>query len=264
MSFKNYVSTYEFLVTLPSGEGEIKCQPIKFKQMKHLLTISSQAINVVEIENGLDFVLQGSIIGDFNIDSLYLQDRLYILTELRKKSKGTIQQKQIICEKCKSQFIYNIDLDKIHVKKLPEKLNKIIKLNENISVEVDFPRRKNQKDLYEYLELLEKDLQTKIEETPDDKDLQMRIKYFDKFKELEASEFLVISSIVAIISPDGREDNLSFEDRKFLIDSLAEEELTKIGNWLDDNNFGLAGEIKTKCKFCKHETKFSVGLHDFF
>lgn len=263
MGFKDYVPTYKFSAKLPSDGREISFQPMKFNQLKSLLTLIDSD-EVEEIENGLDEILKGSILDDLDIDSLYLQDRMFLLLEIRKKSKGTERQKQIKCKKCKSQFIHNFNLDELKIKKLSKKLNHIVKLTTDLSVEIDFPTRKDQIELYEYLKMIENELAKQLEDDPDNKSLKFKAKHFGKIKEIEAGQFFITSSIKSIISPDGEEKDLSNEDKIFLIESLTDDQISLIGDWLNNNTFGIQYKMEINCPHCKEKTELEVGLADFF
>jgi hypothetical protein len=131
--FKKYLNVYEFECELPGSKKKVKFKPLTTGQMKKLLIYEGEE-DEVKVEGALDELISSAIITkDFNIEELYLQDRFFLLVELRKKTKGSLYKFQINCPECGSQSIIKIGLDKLPVKKL-EKEEEEIKIDDNISL----------------------------------------------------------------------------------------------------------------------------------
>ena len=98
IDFRNYLNVYEFNTTLPGSGEEVTFRPITTGQLKKLLIYENETDPMV-IEGALDDLISSCIVNeDFNINDLYLQDRFFLLVEIRKKSKGENYSFQYNCE----------------------------------------------------------------------------------------------------------------------------------------------------------------------
>lgn len=75
---------------------------------------------------------------------------------------------------------------------------------------------------------------------------------------------MLAQTIKAINSPDGKEENLTFEDKQFIMDRLTTGNLTKISNWFEENNFGVDFKVEKKCKQCGYSETTTIPLQNFF
>ena len=272
-SFKNYVNAYEFETVLPGNGKTITFKPITTGQIKRLLLYETSN-DADSIEKSLDNVITECVIDkDFNIDDLYLQDRFYLLLDLRKATKGNTYSFQSKCSKCDSQSAQNINLSKLTVKKLETPLAKkvvkpiakkgsktveiieevksdniteewnVVKLNENLKIRLSHITRKMQKDLREYL---------------NSKNLT------DHQKEIEEATSLYSFAIMSVITPEGEETNLSIDDKVYLIDNIPQGEIDKISNWFENNDFGVDFSFDVVCAHCQNVEKKVIPLDNFF
>ena len=101
-NFKNYVNVYEFDCKLPGSGKVVNYKPITTGQMKKLLIYENETSPVVQ-EKALDSLISSSVIDkDFNINDLYLEDRFFLLVEMRKNTKGKTFTFPFECSKCKT------------------------------------------------------------------------------------------------------------------------------------------------------------------
>ena len=242
MSFKDYLNTYEFESILPGSGEKLKFKPLTTKEMKKLLTYEGSE-DYESVEKMLDMIIENAVIDeDFNIDNLYLQDRFYLLVDIRKKSKGENYEFEYDCPDCGSQNYISFSLDDLKVDYLSNDIDNKVDLTNEVSVYVWFVTRGEEKEALENTENHEK---------------QNR-------KEAESQLNILTQGIKAVETPEGKEENLSFEDKKYIVDNLTIKNLTNIREWYENNNFGVDFRIKRTCKQCGKEEEASIPLVDFF
>jgi len=241
-SFKDYLNIYEFETELP-GSGElIKFKPITTLQLKRLLVYEKEE-NPVKIQVALDELITSSVLNEgFNIGELYLQDRFFLLLEIRKKTKGSIHKWEYTCPKCSSQSLQTFNLDDVPVKKKQEEINDIVELNENIKVRLKHITRKEQDRIMKTLNHKVSDLQY--------------------MTELMTSSHA--ASIVSIISPEGESTDVPFTDKKYLLENIPTGVYDKVRDWFTDNDFGAELNFDIKCPHCGNEKEIEVDVEDFF
>lgn len=225
--FKKYLNTYEFDCELPSGM-KLKIKPIVAGQLKKLLIYEGEKDQAI-IEEALDGLISGSVITEgFDIGKLYIQDRLFLLLELRKISKGNTYEFTFICPKCKSQTPIVVDINEFPVKKYnTNEVDHTIVINENISIVFDHPTRADQAEAFGSIPIV------------DGEKNAVRL--------ANIGWYSTAKSIKSIITPDGADKNSSMEDKLFLLDSLTENQFKKIKDWFVDNDFGISLKMRVKC-----------------
>jgi hypothetical protein len=296
MSFKNYLNVFQFDTALPGSGKELQIKPITTGQMKRLLLYEA-AENPEKIEEILDTLINECVVTkDFDVKKCYLQDRFFLLVELRKISKGNSYIYSSVCKNtdCNSQFVQQVDLTQLPLKTLsiekrlalmngapeikkvekPEKpaskkkiavekakpvtetpvsqtealpeapkLDKwnVIQLRDNIAVELQPLTR----EMQEAAQRLVGSLKDEIK------------------KRVESISFSTAMGIKSIITPDGRED-VSVEDKVFLLENLTQFEYEKINKWYEENDFGMEFAFTAKCPHCGTEERREIPLEDFF
>jgi len=242
-NFKKYLNVYEFETTLPGSGEVIKFKPLSTGQIKKLLTYENEDDpRIVEII--LDKMISGAVITpDFNVDSLSLQDRFFLLVEIRKKSKGNKYQFRWKCESCGTQNFANINLDKLKIIPYPEEIDNIVPLDDKISLKMKYVTRGELKEVYALYD--EDSIKTNAE------------------KLAEMAMMAHAASISSIITPDGAESP-SWEDRLFFVNESPQSFYEKIVDWTKKYNFGVDFSYKLKCKGCKNKVGQEVPLEDFF
>lgn len=242
MSFKDYLNTYEFESVLPGSGEKVKFKPLTTKEIKKLLTYEGSE-DYESVEKMLDIIIENAVVDEnFNIDNLYLQDRFSLLIDIRKKSKGENYEFEYDCPNCGSQNYISISLDDLKVDYLNNDIDNKVDLTNEVSVYVWFVTRGEEKEAFENTEKHEK---------------QNR-------KEAESQLNVLTQGIKAVETPEGKEENLSFEDKKYIVDNLTIGNLTNIREWYENNNFGVDFKIKRTCKQCGKEEEASIPLANFF
>lgn len=242
--FKKYLNKYEFKTVLPgSGQG-VTFKPITTGQMKSLLVHEGEEEMGV-IENILDTLISNCIVTpeDFDVTELYVNDRFFLIIELRKHTRGTTYQFEWNCPDCKSQSIQVVDLKKLKVTPLPKNFKDIVKLDDDISVRMDFPRRRDQKLAFEILN--EAGEITEAQRTA------------------ELGVLITALTTRSVITPKGEDEKVSLEDKIYLLENISTQMYEKIANW-SGTNFGVEFSTTIKCKNCKHQKVVDIPPENFF
>lgn len=243
--FRKYLNKYEFETVLPGSGQKLTFKPITTGQMKALLVHENEE-DPKMIEVILDELMDDCIIKpkNFNVEDMYINDRFYFLIELRKYTKGTIYQFQHTCPKCSSQSIQKVDLKKLKVSKLPKKLDTVVKLDDNISLDIDFPRRRDQIQAFDIID--------SYEGQPT-----------ERMKTAELGMLVTALSIKSIITPDGEDNTAKLEDKLYLLENITTEMYQKIADWTT-TNFGVDFKTKIKCKSCEFQRTVDIPPENFF
>lgn len=239
--FKSYLNCYEFDITLPGSGESIKIKPITTGQLKKLL-VHENDDNPLIVDKILDELMAESVITDgFNIDKLTLQDRFFLLVELRKISKGNIYKFSIICEKCGAQSLQAIELDKLKVKKLSDKTKYDVKLDDNITITMGYITRGEQKEAFK------------------------RIKPNDTttMKMADMATLSYASAIKAVKLPDGG-NSMALDDSIYMVDHMTQNMYDKMTEWVRDNNYGIEFKKELACSHCGDKRLLEIPLENFF
>ncbi len=235
LDFRKYLNVYEFDVKLPSGV-ELKIKPITAGQLKRFMT-SIKSETVKELSEAMYEMISSSIVNeDFDIGNTFLNDRPALILELRKISKGAEFQFEYKCDKCGSQSLITEDLSNVEIIKMPTKINPIIVLDDNLSVQMDFVKIKDEQEILDF------GLET----------------------ETELLLSIIAISVKAIITPEGAQDDLSLKDKIFFTDNIPQPMYEKLTQWHDQFHFGINMTRKVKCVHCNKESDFTLDADNFF
>lgn len=241
VDFKKFLNVYEFTYKLPITGEEITFKPVTTGQLKKLLEYGDET-SPVTVEKALDDLINDSVISeDFDVRELYLQDRFTLLVEIRKATKGPKYEFEYKCPSCDSQLYMVIDLNELPVIAPPE-IDPHLDLTDEISVELDNIRRKDQ---IEASKLLKKNIG----------DLQFTA---------EMALLTYASGIKAINTPDGSVDNLSTTDKKFIIENVSLDAYEKIRDWYNKYDFGVDFKFRPNCHNCGFNDELNIPVNSFF
>jgi hypothetical protein len=243
--FYDFVNVYEFTCELPGSGDEIKFKPVSTAQLKRLLTYENEKNFLVQ-EMALDEMISSSVLSEnFSIDDLYLEDRFFLLVELRKKTKGEILEFTVTCPKCKSQSLNRINLDEMPVESLNPNVDKTVKLQNGIIIHLKHVRRGDQRQIRPNV-------------------ISKKMTEIQQQAEIQTLYHAV--SIDKIILPDGTEEgeNLTVNDKKYLIDNIPTGEYEKIKDKLDEMTFGVDLSYEVTCRSCEYKHKTSIPIENNF
>lgn len=240
--FKKYLNTYKFDCILPGSGKKVNFKPITTAQMKNLLLYENENDPKV-LENVMDDLISSCVLDeDFDIKKQYIQDRFFLLLEIRKKTKGEMYKFRIDCPNCKSQSLNTVDLNNLEVKKLDKRKTKRVKLNDNITIELSHLTREMQDVAYEKTQPKENDIQS-------------------------LTNFMIATyanSITKIITPDEEAKDPEYDDRIYLLENITQGEYEKITKWFDENNFGVNFTFEMKCQHCGYKDVHDIPSTNFF
>ncbi len=243
--FKKYLNKYEFKTVLPGAREELTFKPITTGQMKSLLVHENET-ELGVIEAILDQLMEECIIKpkNYSVVDMYINDRFFFLIELRKYTKGTVYQFTYTCTECSSQTIQHVDLKKLKVSKLPKAIKNKVDLDNDISVRLDFPRRRDQIQAYEIINSYEGDAN-------------------EKMKTAELGIVVTALTIKSIITPEGEDKSPSIEDKIYLLENITAEMFEKVTDW-SQRNFGVTFKADIECGSCKHSHEIDIPPENFF
>jgi len=241
-NFRNYINVYEFECTLPGSKEVVKFKPITTGQLKKLLIYEKEVSPIIQ-EKALDELISSSVISDnFDIKNLYLEDRFFLLIEIRKNTKGEIFEFNYKCPKCNTVTIIKMDLNTLNVTPMPDKIDSIVKLNNDITLELVHIKRGSQINNEKHV--------NKRNATINQQIVDMQILTY-------------ASSITKITTPDG-EENPSIIDKKYLLENIPTPLFDKVKHWHESNTFGIDFTFKSQCINCKDNIDMDIPLENFF
>lgn len=250
--FKKYLSAFEFNTKLPGSGETVRFRPIKTKQMKRLLMFENQNDPQV-IEAALDEIINECVIDEeFDIKKLYLQDRFFLLLEIRKKTKGETHKFEYSCDSCNSQSMQNIPLNDLEIrtlydKKIDDKNFNKVQLNDNIAVRIEHIKREFQINATKVVESLAK-----------------KKNLTDNQKMAEMTMISYALAIKSVITEQGEDTKVSDADKIYIINEITQSEYEKIMDWYKENDFGVIFEYDVVCPHCKSANHIDIPLDNFF
>lgn len=297
--FRSLLNPYVFETKLPGAGDVIKIKPITTRQLKRALLYETVE-DVGKIEEALDEIITECVVTpDFNIDEIYLQDRFFLLVELRKITKGNNYTFQVICPECSGQFMQTVDLSKLPVKeyslkpvltqdqqelvKVTRSVDKVGKKDEPIAM---VPRKGKKSSIVEKADtvgskLTEKEEVHSIVILNDKISVKMGIvtrgiqKFAFKFvedlpdltnmqKKIESVSVMHAQCITEVNVSGKKFTDLPLADRLYMLDNITQMESEKIMLWQDSNDFGIDFNFTQKCPHCKAESGREIPMEDFF
>jgi len=238
--------------TIPSTGRKVKFKPVTVGQLKKL-TAYGESTDLKMQEQILDDLISSCIIDeDFSTDDLIIQERIDILIDMRRQSIDNMYEFTARCPKCKAQNIQKIDLNDLEFVSYNDvKKEELIDINDNIRVKVSHIKRGEQKEAFKSVNTRNK---TETEALADlgfvttaasIKEIQVR--------EDKKSEFVV-------------QDNISIQDKIFLLEGLNSKIYSKISNWQEDNEFGIKLVYNVKCVNgeCDYSEEVRLPMANFF
>ena len=239
-NYKKYLKTYESSFTLPGSKEEISLRPLTTNDMKKLLVYENENDPLVG-EKILDDILMDTVTTEgFNVDNLYIQDRYYVFIKLREVTKGSKYNFPYKCEKCKEKSTQTIDISKLNVTEMEIKEEKIKVLDNNLTLNMGFFTRGEQKKAY-------------INISPNLSNTEKQVEM------MLADLALMVRSIV---SPEGEETPEISEKMEFIGD-LPQQDYDTLMKWKKENDFGIDLTVNLRCR-CGYTEKITMPLNDFF
>lgn len=136
MSLPLLNETPRYELVIPSTGKKIRFRPYLVKEEK-VLMLAAETKDPSLMMNAIVDTVSACITEKININDLTTFDLEYLFIKLRAKSVGESSKVQVNCVECKTANEYLINLDAIECK--TSKTDYMIKLDENISVEMKYP-----------------------------------------------------------------------------------------------------------------------------
>jgi hypothetical protein len=243
VKLSEYLNAYKFNTVLPGSQKLVNFKPISTFQLKELASSGG------EPDDALDNLINSCVIDElFDVKEIPLQDRFFLLVELRKKSKGSKYNISFECGECKSQVLQVIDLDEMVTKELDKDLDYTIKLDDNITIGVNLLSRNTLKKASSIVEKLIKD---KV--------------YKEDDKIMDESIMSYVLSINKIITPAGDIENPDMETSMMLFKSPCPMSFyDRITEWYEKLDFGIDFKFNIECTHCQNKEEIQVTLENFF
>jgi hypothetical protein len=287
--FRDSLNSYVFDTKLPGTGESIKLKPITTRQLKRAL-LYEEVEDVGKVEEALDEIITECVVTPgFDVEKIYLQDRFFILLELRKVTKGNSYIFQAICNECSGQFMQTVNLSELPVKYYKKaRQPELTKVQKEIVKKIPTKKKKNTPIIVVEDAPVTEDIVTEhISENSDvvvlndtltvEPGMITRGMQKDAFKlvenlpalsniqkKMEAVSVMQAQSIIAATVSGKRFYNLSLEDKLYMLDNTTQMEMDKLLKWYDDNDFGVDFSFTQKCPHCKAETRREVPMEDFF
>ena len=247
--FKDYLNVFEFNCVLPGTGQKVKFKPLTIGNIKQIASYSEENPTAGTLTNMFDEILKNSVISeDFDPLEIYLQDRYFLILEIRKKTKGEVVEYNMTCPECKSQSKQKIDFDDILVKQRRDDIDYDIRITGELTIRLRHLLRHQEKEIYDLWSTFKKEKQY---ENDTEADLDLAI-------------LLEAQSIEEIITPNGVQDGITILDKKYLLENIPQPLYKKVADWYDEYDFGPEMIIKVKCPHCKFESQQDITNTDFF
>lgn len=238
----NELNVYEFEETLPGSKRPVKFKPITPLQLKKILQYEDVKDQVV-MEDIIDKIILDSVTSEnFNIDNLFVQDRIFLFFCIRIRSKGSVLDIKTACKECKSQYVAHIDFANIECKERSDDIEYKIELGPKSYIELQHITRGDMKEIL------------KLEKTMKSKN--------DREKALNIAFLAYAASIKTITFNGTTNEDLSLNDKLYFLENIAESIFDKITTWVNDNDFGLELNFDNICPHCGYNDKMKVTSSD--
>ncbi len=244
----NYLNQYEFKYEIKETGQEVTFKPITTGQMKNLLVYEEESMTIVE--QVLDDIITGCVTTEgFNLDELTAQDRFSLLVEIRAKSKGVDYSFQIKCPKCNSINHSGCNLAELDDIPFKPDADKVVQLNDNLSLEMNYIRRGVQKRATNIVDQMAK-----------------AKKMNDNQKMAEIVFLTYALSVTKFVTPDGvyTQDDVEVEEIVAMLTGLDEKTYQKINDWFEDTNFGVDFRYNMSCTNCDFAESVDIPITHFF
>lgn len=241
--FRGLLDVYNFTCELPGTGEEITFKPLTTAQIKNLLTYEGETNPIIQ-ERAIDQVISTCVLTEgFNVHNIYLEDRFFLLMQIRKKSKGENIEFQHNCNECGSQTLVNINLDSLPIKHKNEKENPVVELTGGFTLELRHIIRADY--------------------------MNVSPKLFKGLTEMQAAaelQTIIYAVGVEAVTTEkyGRDTDLTLEDKKYLLENIPTTEFKKITDWYEENSWGIDFNTNIRCAKCGKSENITIPMDRAF
>jgi hypothetical protein len=234
--------TLNFTMTIPSSGKKVKYRPYLVKEEKILLQAFESKDTVTCLQAMCD-TISSCLDEKEKVDVMRLAtfDIEYMFTQLRSKSVGETSSVSIKCKECEHPNTVEIDLESLSVD--VSNVDNIIKINKDISVELQYPT---------YKSMLAGE--------------KSKSESGDQEQNMEDVLEMIASSLVAVTTNDERIDcrDESPKELMLFLDSMTAGQLQLLSIFFEDMP-ALKHTAIFSCKECGAHNELELkGLSDFF
>ena len=136
------IATPKYDMIVPSTGKSITYRPYVVKEEK-LLLIAMESQDDKQIENAVMNIIEECVESPIDINALTNFDVEFMFVTLRAKSVGEGIELSPKCTSCEETNQVKVDLDKVTIKNLEDQTDTLIKLTDDISIELKWPTMKD-------------------------------------------------------------------------------------------------------------------------
>ena len=233
MALPKFNTTPYYDVTIPSTQMSVTYRPYLVKEEK-VLMIAFESGDQKLVTRAIGNTLNSCISSDIDVFELTTFDIEFLFTKIRSKSVGEKSQVILTCESCDTANEISIDIDALQLD-VVECETEIIEINEEIKVEMSYPKFGNILDVKTTGESIEDGIN------------------------------MVASSITAICTEDvryGRDEITPDELMDFILE-LTTDQFSKLAEFLQKIP-KLEKKVDYVCKSCGTDNSYTLrGMKDF-
>ncbi len=243
---RGLVDGYEFSCVLPGSGERITYKPINTEQMKKVLVYEQEDDSSV-IDSALDKLIASCVTSDgFDISKMYLQDRYFLLIELRKASKGGQYQFNYKCVECEFENIGSVNITELPIRPKKQDTGMIV-VNDKMTLEVSLLKREDQLVAAEYTEKK----YGKNKKDAKEKQIDYIIAtYANAIKKIHAGKEII--------------EDVDFDDKFYILNAMPVGVFDSFKSWFQENDFGIEFKEDLMCQSCGHIHKLEIEVSDFF
>ena len=124
--------------TVPSTGEVKKFRPFLVKEEK-VLMLASEGGEYKDMISACEQIVSNCSLEDIDVSELSVFDLQHLFMRLKEKSTGDTQEFTLVCGGCKEQINYTLQLADVKVHGLDERPDKIIKINDDVAIELQYP-----------------------------------------------------------------------------------------------------------------------------
>lgn len=226
----NETPRYEFVI--PSTGKKVKFRPYLVKEEK-VLMIAAESKDAKQMMNAILDTVSACVVDKFNTNTLTTFDLEYIFIKLRSKSVGESSTLAVSCQSCEHRNEYSLNLEGIECTSKGEKKSNMIKLTDDIIIEMKYPSYRD------------------IEVSDDQNEMG----------------FSLLANSIAAVHTNGERIDVADEPKESIrsfLESMTRSQFEMIAEFLTDMPTVKAA-VKFNCKKCSASNEFDIkGIQSFF
>lgn len=235
MALPQLNATPKYELNIPSTGQEVRFRPYLVKEEK-VLMLAMESKDEKHMYSAIVDTIESCVTDEITRNNLTTFDVEYMFTQIRSKSVGETAKVGLKCKECDEVNDVSINLDEVKVE-MPE-ISNIIKLTDDVSIEMKWPT---------YLSMLDSGMYKENSQT-------------------EATFELIVSCIDKVLT-DNEQINLSEESKseamKF-VESLNTNQFNLIKDFMEHMP-AMKSNVEFICEHCNHSNKYTLqGMNDFF